>query len=48
MTDVALFNLARLYNEEGNKEKGTEAYKKILSDHADSIYIEIVKEKLSG
>ena len=48
MTDVALFNLARLYNEEGNKEKGTEAYKKILSDHADSLYIEIVKEKLSG
>jgi len=48
MTDVALFNLARLYNEEGNKEKSTEAYKKILSDHADSLYIEIVKEKLNG
>ena len=48
MTDMALFNLARLYNAEGNKEKGIEAYKKILSDHADSLYIEIVKEKLSG
>lgn len=48
MTDVALFNLARLYNEEGDKEKGIETYKKILSDHADSLYIEIVKEKLSG
>ena len=48
MTDVALFNLAILYNAEGNKEKSAEAYKKILSDHADSLYIEIVKEKLSG
>ena len=48
MSDVALFNLAILYNEEGNKEKSIEAYKKILSDHADSLYIEIVKEKLSG
>jgi hypothetical protein len=48
MADVALFNLARLYNAEGNKEKGIEAYKKILSDHADSLYIEIVKEKLRG
>ena len=48
MSDVALFNLARLYHEEGNKEKSIEAYKKILSDHADSLYIEIVKEKLSG
>lgn len=47
MKDGALFNLARLYNEGGNKEKGAEAYKKILSDHADSLYIEIVKEKLS-
>ena len=48
MNDVALFNLARLYDAEGNKEKSTETYKQILSDHADSIYIEIVKEKLSG
>ena len=48
MKDVALFNLARLYTADGDKEKGIEAYKKILSDHADSLYIEIVREKLSG
>ena len=48
MTDMALFNLAMLYDDEGNKEKATEAYKKILSDHPDSLYIEMVKEKLNG
>ena len=48
MNDVSLFNLARLYDAEGNKEKSTETYEKILSDHADSIYIDIIKEKLNG
>lgn len=48
MNDVALFNLARLYGAEGNKQKSTETYKQILSDHADSIYIDIIKEKLNG
>jgi len=48
MKDEALFNLARLYDAAGNKEKSIDAYNKILSDYTNSPYIEIVKEKLNG
>ena len=46
--DEALYNLGRLYDELGQTEKSREAYKKIISDHQDFIYIELVKERLSG
>ena len=48
MRDEALYNLGRLYDELGQTEKSREAYKKIVSDHQDFIYIELVKERLSG
>jgi len=44
----ALFHLGRLYNKLGQPEKSKEAYQKILSDHPDFIYIDIVKERLLG
>ena len=44
--DEALFNLGGLYARMGNDDKSKNAFKKILSDHMDSMYIEIVKEKV--
>ena len=46
--DEALFNLGELYAEMGDNVKSIDAFKKILSDHAGSIYIEIAKEKVAG
>ena len=45
--DEALFNLGEMYAAAGNKEKSITAFKKILSDYPESIYTEIVREKLS-
>jgi tetratricopeptide (TPR) repeat protein len=44
----ALFNLGRLYAAAGDHDKSDAAYKKILSDHSDSIYIELVKERIGN
>jgi tetratricopeptide (TPR) repeat protein len=44
----ALFHLGRLYNKLGQPGKSKEAYQKILSDHPDFIYIDIVKEQIAG
>lgn len=46
--DEALFNLVGLYAEMGDSAKSINSYKKIMSEHADSVYIEIVKERLGG
>lgn len=48
MKDEAYFNLGRLYEQTGDKAKSRDAYKKLVSDHADFIYIEVAKEKASG
>ena len=45
--DEALFNLGELYAAIGDKDKSIEVFKKILSDHAGSMYTEIVKEKIA-
>ena len=46
--DEALFNLGELYAAMGDHDKSTSAFKKILSDHSDSMYIEIIKERVTG
>ena len=48
MKDEALFCLGRIYAKMGDTAKSTGAYKKIVSDFSDSIYIELAKEKISG
>ena len=48
MKDEAFFNLGRIYAVMGENEKSLTAFKKIISDYTDSIYIEIVKERLAG
>lgn len=44
----ALYHLGRLYNKLGENEKSREAFNKILTDHQDFIYIDLVKERMSG
>jgi tetratricopeptide (TPR) repeat protein len=48
MKDEALYNLGILYAKLGKMDKSREAFQKILSDYADSSYIEMVKEQLAG
>lgn len=48
LRDEALFHLGRLYNKLGQPEKSKEAYEKIISDHPDFIYIEVVRELVAG
>lgn len=48
MKDEALFNLGLLYAKLGKPDKSREAFQKILTDYADSNYIEMVKEELAG
>jgi tetratricopeptide (TPR) repeat protein len=45
--DEALFNLGEIYADIGNKDKSKNAFKKILSDHPESMYTEIIKEKIA-
>ncbi|MCP4622511.1 MAG: tetratricopeptide repeat protein [bacterium] len=44
----ALYHLGWLYDKLGQTEKSKDAYNKILSDHQDFIYIDLVKEKMAG
>jgi tetratricopeptide (TPR) repeat protein len=46
--DEALFNLGELYDAMGDHDKSITEFKKILSDHSGSMYIDMVKEKLTG
>ena len=48
LKDDALFNLGRLYAVIDANNKSIDAFKKIISDHTDSIYIELAKEKVAG
>ena len=45
--DLALFNLGRIYEALGDKEKSLAAFKKLVSDYQDSLYIEVAREKVS-
>lgn len=44
----ALFNLAWLYEAMGEKERSVAQYKQLLADFPDSVYGELIKEKISG
>ena len=44
----ALYHLGWLYDKLGESEKSKEAYNKIISDHQDFIYIDMVKERMAG
>jgi tetratricopeptide (TPR) repeat protein len=44
----ALYHLGRIYAEIGDHEKSRAAFKKVLSDYGDSIYVDLIKERLAG
>lgn len=46
--DEALYHLGWLYNKLGQSEKSKQAFNKIISDHPDFMYIDLVKEQMSG
>lgn len=46
LKDEALFHLGRIYQTMGNSEKSRTAFRKIISDHPSSFYMNLVKEKL--
>jgi tetratricopeptide (TPR) repeat protein len=48
MKDEALFNLGWLYATIDEPDRSNDAYKKILSDFTDSIYFDLVREKVAG
>ena len=45
LRDEALFNLGVLYEKSGDHQKSAEAFQRIINEHPDSMYIEIVKER---
>jgi len=47
LKNEAWYNLGRLYSREGDIEKSSKAYSKIVSDFKNSIYFDLVKEKLA-
>jgi len=48
MKDEAFFHIGAIYNEMGEPAKSEDAFKKIISDHTDSLFIDVVREKVSG
>lgn len=48
MKDEALFNLGCLYASTGDSSRSMDVFRKIVSEHTDSLYFEIVKEKNKG
>jgi tetratricopeptide (TPR) repeat protein len=45
LRDDALFNLGVLYENSGDHQKSADAFQRIITEHPDSIYIEMVKER---
>jgi tetratricopeptide (TPR) repeat protein len=48
LQDDVLFHLGDLYARMGQKEKSAEAFKRILSDHPESVYANLVRHKVNG
>ena len=48
MRAEALYNLGWLYDKLGQTDQSRQAYDAIISDHPDFIYIDLVKERMSG
>lgn len=48
LQDDVLFHLGELYARLGQKEKSAEAFRRILSEHADSIYANLARQKANS
>lgn len=43
-----LFHLGALHERMGNAEKGRESLRRIVAEHPDSLYVELVRERIGG
>ncbi len=48
MKSEAVFRISMLYEKTGDKEKSLKSYQKLLADYPDSLYAELVREKVPG
>ena len=48
MKDEALFQLGLIYESLGKADKSREAFDRLIKDYPDSIYLEMVREKVAG
>jgi tetratricopeptide (TPR) repeat protein len=48
LQDDVLFHLGDLYARMGQKEKSAAAFRRILSDHPESVYANLVRKKVNG
>ncbi|MGE5257228.1 MAG: tetratricopeptide repeat protein [Hyphomicrobiales bacterium] len=48
LQDDVLFHLGELYAKLGQKDKSTETFKRILSDHPESVYANLVRQRVNG
>jgi len=46
LQDDVLFHLGELYARQGNAQKSTEAFNRLMTDHQDSIYVNMVRERV--
>ena len=46
--DLALFNLGRLYEQMGDAAKSQAAFRRLTSEHTDSMYYQLAREKVKG
>jgi tetratricopeptide (TPR) repeat protein len=46
LQDDVLFHLGELYARQGNAQKSTEAFNRLMTDHQDSVYINMVRERV--
>jgi tetratricopeptide (TPR) repeat protein len=48
LQDDVLFHLGELYARLGQKEKSADAFQRIIREHPDSIYADLVRQKVNG
>jgi hypothetical protein len=48
LQDDVLFHLVELYARLGDHQKSAQAINRLLSEHQDSIYVNMIRERVSG
>jgi tetratricopeptide (TPR) repeat protein len=46
LQDDVLFHLGELYARQGHAQKSTEAFNRLMTDHQDSVYVNMVRERV--
>jgi TolA-binding protein len=48
LQDDVLFHLGELYAKLGQNDKSAETFQRILSDHPESVYANLVRQRVNG